>query len=253
MRSFDIGWLFPDTLFLHGDRGNVLALARYAQALGFDHEISKIDFETKDLKLSEHDVLFAAPGEISVFPAVRDFLMPHKEELEQYIEAGHPLIVTGTSIGLFCEKIIRADGTELDGLGILHAAMFERDYVYGDDIYYKCTYNGKEMEVIGSIISMADLDLEDEKPFGELLYGYGNTGKDKGEGIAKANAVFTNALGPVLVTNPWLTVEIIKAAAAASGKEVADKPVDFTLEEKSFELKKKFELTKQTTLTNVQR
>ena len=100
---------------------------------------------------------------------------------------------------------------------------------------------------------MADLDLEDEKPFGELLYGYGNTGKDTGEGIAKANSVFTNALGPVLVTNPWLTVEIIKAAADANGKSYEDKPVDFTLEEKSFELKKKFELTKKTELTNVQR
>ncbi len=28
--EIDIAWMYPDTLYLHGDRGNVMALVRYA-------------------------------------------------------------------------------------------------------------------------------------------------------------------------------------------------------------------------------
>lgn len=250
MSNFKIGWLFPDTLFLHGERGNVLALARYAEMLGFDHSVTKIDFDTEDFDPMAYDVLFAAAGEISVFPAVRDWLLPYKDKLEQFVENGHPLIVTGTTCGLFGKSIKREDGTEMEGLGILHSEMTERGYVYGDDILYKCTYNDAEMEIVGIQISMADLDIGDEEPFGELEYGYGNTGKDRREGMTRGNSVFTNALGPILVYCPWLTVEIIRAAAWANGRSCGELTYDMDLEKKSFELKKEYNLKKQTNLTN---
>lgn len=250
MTDFNICWLFPDTLFLHGERGNVLALAKYAQLMGFDNRVTKVDFDTKDFDPSDYDVIFAAAGEISMFPEVRDWLMPYKDRLEAYIEEGHPLVVTGTTCGLFGKTVKREDGSEIEGLGIMHSVMTERKYVYGDDVLYRCTYNDREMEIVGSQISMADLDIADEEPFGELEYGYGNTGKDRREGMTRGYSVFTNALGPVLAYCPWLTVEIIRAAAWANGRSAGDPSYDMELEKKSFELKKKFNLTKQTNLTN---
>lgn len=250
MSGFRIGWLFPDTLFLHGERGNVLALARYAELSGFDHSVTKIDFDTEGFDPMAYDVLFAAAGEISVFPAVRDWLMPYRDRLEEYIENGHPLIVTGTTAGLFGETIKRADGSEIEGLGIMRSTMTERGFVYGDDVLYKCNYNDADLEIVGSQISMADLDIGSEEPFGELEYGYGNTGKDRREGMTRGNTIFTNALGPVLAYCPWLTAEIIRAAAWANGKPCSDITYDMDIEKKSFELKKKFNLTKQTNLTN---
>lgn len=250
MNRFRIGWLFPDTLFLHGERGNVLALAKYAELSGFDHIVTKIDFDTEGFDPMEYDVLFAAAGEVSAFPAVRDWLMPYKDLMEEFIENGHPLIVTGTTCGLFGKTVKRADGTEFEGLGIMRSVMTERGSVYGDDVLYKCTYNDVEMEIVGSQISMADLDIGEEEPFGELEYGYGNTGKDRREGMTRGYSIFTNALGPVLAYCPWLTAEIVRAAAWASGKSCAEIPYDMQLEKKSFELKKKFNLEKQTNLTN---
>ena len=250
MSDFRIGWLFPDTLFLHGERGNVLALAKYAELMGFDHSITKIDFDTESFDPMAYDVLFAAPGEISVFPYVREWLLPYKDRLSEFIENGHPLIVTGTTLGLFGRKINRADGTEMAGLGIMHSEMTERGYIYGDDVLYKTTYNDAEIEIVGSQISMADIDIGDEEPFGELEYGYGNNGKDRNEGMTRGYSIFTNALGPVLVYCPWLTAEIIRAAAWASGKSCGELKYDMELEKKSFELKKKFNLSKFTNLTN---
>ena len=250
MSDFRIGWLFPDALFLHGERGNVLALARYAELSGFSHSVTKIDFDTENFDPMDFDVLFAASGEITSFPYVRDWLMPYKDRLEEFIENGHPLIVTGTTCGLFGEKIVRSDGTETEGLGILHSDMTERGYIYGDDVLFKCRYNDVDMEIAGPQVSMGDIDIADEEPFGELEYGYGNTGQDRREGIARGYSIFTNTLGPVLVQCPWLTAEVIRAAACASGKPCADTVYDMELEKKSFELKKEFILSKQTNLTN---
>lgn len=250
MSDFNICWLFPDTLFLHGERGNVLALAKYAELMGFDNKVTKVDFDTEDFDPMNYDVIFVAPGEISSFPAVRDWLLPYKDRLEEFMEEGHPLFVTGTSIGLFGKTIKRTDGTEMEGLGIMHTVMTEREYVYGDDVLYKAEYNGVPMEIVGSQICMADLDITDEEPFGELEYGYGNTGKDRREGMTRGYSVFTNALGPVLAYCPWLTCEIIRQGAWANGKSAKELSYDMELEKKSFELKKKYNLTKQTELTN---
>ena len=48
MNTMKIAWLFPDTLYLHGERGNILALARFAELAGFQAQIEKVDFETEN-------------------------------------------------------------------------------------------------------------------------------------------------------------------------------------------------------------
>ena len=53
-KTLKIGWMFPDSLYLHGDRGNVLALKRMGEAAGFEVEIEKIDFDTEDFTPMDH-------------------------------------------------------------------------------------------------------------------------------------------------------------------------------------------------------
>lgn len=250
MKTMKIGWLFPDTLYLHGERGNILALERFARKAGFAPEIEKIGLETENFEPMAYDVLFCAPGEITSFPVVIAWLTPYIEKLNDYIEAGKPLLVTGTSVAIWCKEIQRADGSCFSGLGLLSATAKEKDAVYGDDNDFTCDYGGETMEIIGNQIQMADFFDEEEAPFGKLIYGYGNTGKDRREGFVKKNAIFTNTLGPMLVTNPWLTVKLIEAAARAKGEAAEWSDCDFELEQKSFATKKEFILGKETKLTN---
>ena len=250
MSEFKIAWLFPDTMYLHGERGNILALARYAEFAGYTPSVVKVDFDTEDFDPAAYDILFVAPGEVVSFPSVIQWLRPYRDKLEAYVASGRPMLVTGTSIGLFGRKITREDGTVFEGLGMIGLETKERDSVYGDDDYFRVNYNGEEMEIIGSTIQMCDFRMEDEKPFGELIYGYGNNGKDRQEGVQVRNAVFTNALGPVLVCNPWLTKEMIRVAAAVRGDGDVPIDADMSLEKKSFEMKKDFNLHKKTNLTN---
>lgn len=250
MNQIKTAWLFPDTLYLHGERGNILALQRFAKAAGIETETVKIDFETKDFSPLDYDIIFCPPGEITSFPAVIEYLKPLKGEFDTFIKEGRPLIVTGTSIAIWCKKIQREAGESFEGLGILDAVCAENDEVYGDDNYFECTYNGRKTEVIGSQIQMADFIGTKEEPFGKLIYGYGNTGKDRREGFKIENSIFTNTLGPFLVNNPWITQDIIKIAAGNKGIHAEEFSIGTELEEKSFEAKKKFIMNKTSPLTN---
>lgn len=245
-----IGWLFPDSLYLHGDRGNVLALKRAAERVGYTVEVEKIDFNTEDFTPTDYDFLFCSPGEIATFTSIVDFLKPYSLALKAYIKADRPLLVTGNSIGLWGTEIQRQDGSVIKGLEIIDVVMSENEAVYGDDLYYTCTMAGETMEIIGNQIQMADFHSNEEEAFGSLIYGYGNSGKDKKEGFVIDHAVFTNTLGPVLVQNPWLTKAFLKVIAENQEVEIDLDVIDTTLEEKSFAAKKEFILNKTSYLTN---
>ncbi|WKY46701.1 cobalamin biosynthesis protein CobQ [Eubacteriaceae bacterium ES3] len=203
-----IGWLFPNTFNLHGDRGNMLALEFECRRRGYEPQIDKITLDTKDFHPLEYDVLFCPPGEMIYFETIIEYLKPVREEFLSFMEK-RPLLVTGTSISLFGRLIKRDDGTNIEGLHLIDIEVEEKDHVYGDDLYFSCRYHGKEMKIIGNQIQMMNVVLRDESPFGLLHYGYGNTGETRFEGVAHGQAIFTNTLGPILVGNPWLTCEIV--------------------------------------------
>ena len=96
-----IAWMYPDTLFLHGDRGNVLALERFAKELGTDVEVDKIDFETEGFDPISYDVLYFGAGEISSFESVVSDMELYREGLAAFIDAGKPLVATGTTMAMF--------------------------------------------------------------------------------------------------------------------------------------------------------
>ncbi|MBK5245019.1 MAG: cobalamin biosynthesis protein CobQ [Eubacteriaceae bacterium] len=247
--SLKIGWLFPNTLNLHGERGNILAIKAEGIRRGCGVEVHKITLDTQDFNPMDYDFLFCAPGEMVHFPEIIRFLTPCKEELLAYIE-NRPMLVTGTSIGLFGAEIIRSEEYTIAGLGILKIKCSENKAVYGDDLLFTCHYNDKEMSIIGSQIQMMNLDIFEEPPFGHLNYGYGNTGKTKKEGVIKGKGIFTNTLGPILVCNPWLTEEIVNLIEANKNISLCQIKRDNTLEEKSLITKVDFIKNKETALTN---
>ena len=248
-----LGWLFKDTLYLHGDRGNVLALQKMTNNYGLDLEITNISHETEGINFVDFDVLYCPPGEIINFPSIIDYLRPHLEEITSFLDSGKPMLVIGTSAAIFAKKTVRCDGTEVEGLGIIDVVCHENETVYGDDLYYQADYNNSHLEITGIQIQMIDIEIQDGEPFGKMFYGYGNNGKTIDEGVLFKNAIFTNALGPILVTNPWLSKSIIELVIGNKQIQIELADPDMTLEEKSFESKKGFIMTKKTNLTNCPR
>lgn len=253
--EIDIAWMYPDTLYLHGERGNVMALVKYAQQLGLEPKVHKIDLGSGDFDPMKYDILFYGPGEISSFRSVMADIGTYKRSIAEYMASGKILLVTGATVAMFGERIRRYSpdaengiGEVIDGLQVIPALADEREYVFGDDEYVRAEYAGYSMELIGNQIHMADIDFMENSNFsrfGDVIYGRGNNGLDGIEGVVYNNSIFTNLLGPVLVTNPWLTVLILKKAAELRGIEIKMPDPDYEMEVRSFRLKKEFIEDKQ--------
>jgi CobQ-like glutamine amidotransferase family enzyme len=232
-------WLFPDTLSLHGERGNILALKRIANKMNLNITIDKFDFENKNFNFMDYDFIFLGAGELVSLKRIKAHLFRFIPMLNEYILNNKTLLATGTTIALFGNEINRANQNSFTGLNLMSFSTQEKETVYGDDIIAKFNFPNSTMDIIGNQIQMIDILLQDENPLGEVIYGYGNNLIDNTEGVRKNNAYLTNVLGPVLVTNPWFGYKLLENIAEV--KQLEYKPInEFELETKSYQLKYEF-------------
>ena len=235
----NILWLWPDILNQHGDRGNVMALKRICGLYGIAADVTRVTRLTDAFDLSRADIVLLGPGELAVMPRISGALAKRAAELEEYAENGGVLFVAGATCAAVGVQTRRLDGTYIYGAGLLDIACRERETVLGDDLIFSCPDDTK---IFGIQIHMADIDLgKDQKPFGRTVYGYGNNGGGA-EGAISNNVIHTNALGPVLVKNPRLTIDLINRAL---GKNLEFDPALFELELASAEAIKKFNEKKE--------
>ena len=237
----NIVWAYPDILNLHGDRGNILALERIAKMLDIETNVKKIESYNQKIDFENTDIILFNVGEVKVMPAVIEALKKQENELKEYIERGSIVLLIGTTGCIMAKETLRADGTKFEGLGILDMNCIERKDVYGNDLHFTLKED-ENMEIMANQIQLIDTKLNSDIAFGTIKYGMGNNDGKSTEGAKYKNVIFTNALGPVLVKNPWYTEKIIKLAIENKGEKV-DKSIkkdEFEIELKSMECIKKF-------------
>ena len=244
-----IARMFPNVLYLHGDVNNADALVRASRAAGLSAEVRNIGFDSADFRPADYDVILFPAGEMNSFPTLLEWLAPHREALAEFVAKGKVLLATGTSQVMFGGRTERTDGSAIEGLAITDCTFKEKTSVYGDDLWFTAAYGGESFECVAMQIQMMDVETK-EKSFGELKYGYGNSGQDRREGAVKGNSIFTNALGPLLVLCPRLTKRIIELCAENAGLSLAPFEIDDELERRSAESKKRYILSKKKVLNN---
>lgn len=236
--DLNITWLYPDTLNLHGDRGNVMALERIGSKMDLQVNITRINSYKQEIDFDGTDIIVMNPGEVKSVSKLIDVLTEQKESFTRYIEAGKVMLVIGTSGAVMAKEIRYLDGTTKQGLGYLDMVAVQRETVYGDDVLYTLNAD-KDMQIAGEQIQLIDMQVNSDIVLGTVKYGRGNNA-DGGEGAKYKNLVFTNALGPVLVKNPWYAEYLIRLAMQIKGTEVERKRLDFSLELKSLKRIKRF-------------
>lgn len=234
--TLNIIWLYPDLLNLHGDRGNIMAFEKVGKKMSLDVKINRIDTFSQVIDFENSDIIFMNVGEIKTVKSVVENIKKYGNAIYDFVEAGKPVIAIGTTGAVLIDKTTRADGSVVEGLGIIHAEAVERQAIYGDDLHI-CLTEDNSFELMAVQIHLIDFFLKDEKDaLCKIIYGKGNNDKDNTEGGKYKNAIFTNALGPVFVKNPWYTEKIINEALKAKGLEVAE-PIEeafFEIERNSF-------------------
>jgi CobQ-like glutamine amidotransferase family enzyme len=205
MHKLTIGWMYPDLLNLHGEKGSIQALQRTAENLGLEAQVLRFDRLSDPIPFDTLDVIVFLPGELTALAHIKKALEPQQGALRAYVENGGHLIALGTSGMLFGQDTQRTDGSVFQGFGILDMNAKERRYVHGDDFHFRI--NDTKQEIAGAQIQMVDVSAA--HPLGQTLYGRGNDGSGA-EGARYKNLIYTNCTGPVFVKNPWWAETIIK-------------------------------------------
>lgn len=205
MHKITVGWMYPNLLNLHGERGSVQALVQAGKNIGVEVDIIRIEDFDDTIPFEKLDFLIFLPGEIAVFPCIMSALRRQKDALNDYLNNGNYLLAIGTTGLMFGNTITRENGEELECLGYLDMTAKERKYVWGDDLHIRI--QDSKQEIIGSQVQMAD--VEAKSPLGQVLYGMGNNNSGA-EGARWKNLIYTNCLGPLFVKNPWFAECILK-------------------------------------------
>ena len=205
MAKITVGWMYPNLLNLHGERGSIQALVHVGKQLGIDVEVCRIEDFDDAIPFAQLDLMVFLPGEIEMFHYLIPALNRQRTDLDAFLNNDGYLLALGTSGLMFGSSVTREDGSTLDCLNYLDLTAVERKYVWGDDLHFRI--DDPAMELAGSQIMMADVTTS--TPLGTTIYGRGNN-KTGTEGARWKNLIYTNCLGPALVKNPWFAEWIIR-------------------------------------------
>lgn len=223
--KLNICHLYPDLLNLYGDKGNITALCRRLEWRGIKAEVTEYSIgDTPDF--SDKDIVFLGGGSDREQKLVCKKLLEQREKLVEYTEnngclaavcGGYQLLGKYYKLGdELIEGLALADlYTEqkpgrLIGKVVLKSALFD-DYIVGFENHGGRTYTSCP-------------------PLGKVLYGCGNNGEDKLEGIVYKNIIGTYLHGPVLPANPALTDCILERALIKKYGEARLLPLDDSAE-----------------------
>ena len=218
--------LFPTTMNTYGDRGNVAALTRRAALR--DLTVRWHAVELGDEPPARCDLVFMGGGQDRVQHAAAADLARLRPWLEGVIAGGGVVFAVCAGLQLLGRRYVAADGSELPGLGLLDletlAARPGEWRLIGNvvaDVPALENVAGGAPDGAHLLVGFENHGgrtfLGDARPLGHVRFGFGNNGRDGGEGVNAGRLIATYLHGPVLPKNAWLTDHLLALAVAHAG------------------------------------
>jgi CobQ-like glutamine amidotransferase family enzyme len=229
--------LYPASMNIYGDRGNVIALRQRSLWRGIDLQVTPVE-PGDEVEWASIDLAFFGGGQDSGQALIaRDLLERQGPGLRAAIDDGLVLLAICGGYQLLGHYFLTHTGERLPGLGAL-------------DIH---TVGGSK-RLIGNSVVEADLATEDTTPapvrlvgfenhsgrtyhgpgvrsLGRVLLGHGDNGEDKWGGAIYRNTIGCYLHGSLLPKNPQLTDHLISLAMRRRyGPDTAIAPLDAALE-----------------------
>jgi len=219
--------LFPTTMNTYGDRGNVAALTRRAALRGLAVRWHAV--ELGDEPPARCDLVFMGGGQDRVQHAAAADLARLRPWLETVIADGAVVFAVCAGLQLLGRRYVAADGSELPGLGLVDletlAARPGEWRLIGNVVadVPELAGAGADGAAGGSHLLVGFENhggrtfLGEARPLGHVRLGFGNNGRDGGEGVNAGRLIATYLHGPVLPKNAWLTDHLLSLALAHAG------------------------------------
>ena len=221
-----IGWLYPTLMSTYGDRGNVICIQRRCQWRDIEVEIIPLTRETSAATFELADIIVGGGAQDRQQEIVMRDLQGEKAiALQTKLDSGTPGVFTCGSPQLLGHYYEPALGQRIDGLGILDMATkhpgIEAQRCIGN-LVFEITAEplaselqsiwGDKPVAIGFENHGGRTYLDDVKPLGKVIKGYGNNGEDLTAGAFYQNAIATYSHGPLLPKNPFIADWLIQKA-----------------------------------------
>lgn len=208
--------LYHDIMNLYGEYGNIRILTRMLEKNKIDYELDCLSLGD-EVHVSEYDFIYVGSGTERNQKQVLPHLQALKGELEEYIEAGKVLLMTGNSFELLGKNITDAAGKVWEGMGLFPFRVKEqnRTRTTADAIF---TMEGMEHPLVGFINKCSTIEGID-LPLFQVKMGLGNSGQGGEEGIRFRNVFGTHLTGPLLIKNPYFLIYLTTILCKKGGLE----------------------------------
>ena len=231
-RSIRIGHLYPETMNLYGDKGNLTTLVQRAQWRGIDVHVKPLLLGEK-FDLSSLDLLFCGGDQDRAQTRVANDLIPRAEQFQAQVADGLPMLVVCGSYQLFGRAYFAGDGAVLPGIGVFdhttrHPGFKARRCVGNITVDWD-GYTLVGFENHGGRTTLG----RDVQPLGTVIAGWGNNGEDGTEGAMVHNTFGTYLHGSLLPKNPKLADHLLALALKRAGHSTELAPLDDSIEDQA--------------------
>lgn len=217
-----IGHLYPDLLNLYGDRGNIACMMQRCRWRGIDAET--VEFELNDrIDFKGIDIVLLGGGSDREQMIVCQKLMEIQPDFKEYVEDNGVVLAVCGGYQLL-GNYYRADSGTMQGLELVDLYTEQGEGRLTDNIVLESELF--DMPVVGFENHGGRTFINDNKPFGKVLYGAGNDGESGYEGVVYKNVIGTYLHGPLLPKNPqvcdWLIARALERKYGVCNLEPLD-------------------------------
>jgi lipid II isoglutaminyl synthase (glutamine-hydrolysing) len=229
-----IAHLYPSLLNVAGDGGNLSAIVQRCAWRGIPTEVVPVELgETPDFTTFDI-ILFHGGQDVEMWVAAAD-LRPKVVSLRAAADNGSVIFAVCAGLQLLGHRYAPSVGPVMEGAGILDLETNGGPQRFMQHAACEVEIDGRREVVVGFENHSGTTELgPGVQPFGTVVAGAGNNGRDGTEGARRDNVFATYLHGPVLPKNPWLTDQIIRVALERrSSTPVELAPLDDELERRA--------------------
>lgn len=224
--------LYPDTLNLYGDRGNVLCMKKRLMWRDIQAEITEVSIG-EDFDPYEHDIYFIGGGQDFEQEVLLEDLKrkAKRDAIIRAVDEEKVFLAICGGYQLLGNYYKTWDGKQCDFLGAIDLyTVGEKKRMVGD-FMFKLDESDGGYTVTGFENHSGKTYLGDGvRPLGKIIKGHGNNGEDGYEGARYKNVFASYSHGPLLPKNPELADKILLTALKRRYGDAELAPLDDSFE-----------------------
>jgi CobQ-like glutamine amidotransferase family enzyme len=229
--AVSIGWLYPATMNIYGDRGNVIALQQRARWRRLDARI--IEIGAGDAIPNDIDVFFFGGGQDQAQVAVsRDLQGAKAARIRDAIEHGASMLAVCGGYQLLGHEYRPHSAEPLPGIGLFDLVTTAGPERFIGNVIVESQWG----ELVGFENHSGLTHLgAGQQPMGTVRIGRGNNGRDRTEGAIYLNAIGCYLHGSLLPKNPVVTDWLIEQSLRRRIPDFTLDPISNDLEARARE------------------